>query len=706
MMKSFKKYLFTLLIIGVNTCAFGQESRLQFADRQFELTNYRVAADEYAKYYSSNPSYHIAQKTASALDSIYAFSESYTWWKTAVSFSEATKLDFASLVRAGYRSIKDYQPSSDLSGSPYSEKDFEEFSTGTSSISKLIRISGLEAMDIFNTSYSDYSLSKGKTGLYFFSSNRGNEVVPKKAGIRLDVKGNGINKNYFNSDGKNYYQIYSSDRKEEPKAVDVVGFELYHLSDPILLTNGMMIFSGTPNKQTASDLIIYPGIFYGKFEAATNTVSEVKAFPYNQTNEYGVMSPSIDEERDRLYFASNRPGGKGGYDIYYVTVDDQMNFSEPSNLGAEINSTFNERDGYWYGNEFYFASDRTGGIGGLDIYSTVFQNNKFGEVSNLGKSVNSVADDFGFIKISSTEAYLSSDRIEGKGSDDLYALSWMKRRFEVLFGSGPRGQAGSGLQDGLGLNVYLEKNGNAGVLRPTGTSGIQDLSALEKAIPTDGKSDTDIISLLDNGKMIELKEKSGEELLPLFENGKSYTVTSKKSGHFPQADTFTFNDDLEELSINLVPIPFGLTIYDAIIYYDLDKDFLRDLSKEKLDEIFALMQKHPGIHLMIESHTDSRASDTYNQKLSERRAKSVIAYLEKKGVASNRIFASWFSESKLVNNCGDQATCPEPDHQLNRRSELRLVAFPDSSKSYLLPAGSSLSDFQTKEKAISWFMKK
>ncbi len=700
MMKRFKKYLFIVLVIGINIYSFGQESRLQYANRQFELTNYRIAADEYAKYYSSSPSYGVAHQTASALDSIYAFSESYTWWKTVVSFSEATKLDFASLVRAGHRSIKDYQPSADLSGSPYSEKDFEEFSASTPSSGKLIQISGLEAMDLFNTAYSDYSLSKGKTGLYFFSSNRGTEVAPKKSGIRFDVKGNGLNKNHFNSDGKNYYKIYSSKSNEEPKQVQVAGFELYHLSDPYLLSNGNIVFAGTPNKQTNEDVIIYPGIFYGKFDPESNSVSEIKSFPINQTNSFGVISPRVDENENRLYFASNRPGGTGGYDIYYVTIDNEMNFSEAIILGPEINTTFNERDGFSWGDEFYFSSDRIGGVGGLDIYSAALKNNKFGEVGNLGKSINSVADDFGFIRISPTEGYLSSDRITGKGSDDLYAVLMKKRGMEILLGSSRRD-----LTD-VGPRLELVKNKISNALAGSTRNQSGNLLNKENAIDPTGKSEAEIISLLSNGKAIDITGLSEEEFLLVLEEGQSYTLTAAKKGYFDQETTFTFSDTTEQLKINLSPIPFDLSVYEAIIYYDLDKDFLRDLSKEKLDEIFNYLTKHPELSLVIESHTDSRASVAYNKKLSERRAQSVVQYLQNKGIAMDRISAKWYNEEKLVTPCGDGVPCPEADHQLNRRSELKLIAFPDQNQSYPLPKGATATDFQSREAAIGWFLKK
>jgi outer membrane protein OmpA-like peptidoglycan-associated protein len=485
-------------------------------------------------------------------------------------------------------------------------------------------------------------------------------VAFKKAGIRFDAKGNGLNKNYFKSDGKNYYSIYSSQSNQEVKRVQVNGFELYHLTDPQLTATGKLFFTGTPNKLKKKDQVIFPGIFYGNYDAASGTVSGVKAFPVNQTDAYGVLSPWLDEEQKRLYFSSSRPGGLGGYDLYYVTWDEAMNFSEPISLGEAVNSTSNERDGHRFGEEFYFSSDRTGGSGGLDVYVSTLQAGQFTKGVNLGLPVNSAADDFGFVKIANNEAYLSSDRAEGTGSDDLYALTWENKTLKILIAN----EAGNQINSGTALQLKR------------------------------------------NGETIDISGKSETEILTLLENDKAYTLVANRPGYFPQELTFSYTEEVEELVVNMVPIPYNLEVYKAIIYYAFDKDLLRDLSKEKLDELAALLAKHPELNLVIESHTDSWASDSYNEQLSERRAKSVIHYLEAKGINSNRVSASWFSEEKLVNDCGDGIPCPAADHQLNRRTELKLVAYADQNKAYSAPVGASPADFVSRESMVLWFLKK
>lgn len=661
MMKKYTKIVLVCTLLSAFTqVGLAQSSRLNYADRQFELANYRIAADEYGKVYAITASYELAKKTATSLDNIYAYTESYSWWKKVATFAESSKEDYASLVRAGYRSINGYDATADLEGAPYKKGDFEEFASPASSGQVDLKISGFTAMKELNSSGSDYGITDASSaGLQFFSSNRGEGVDFKKSGIRWDAKGNRLNKSHFNSDGNNYYGIYSVKQGEEPKRVQVLGFELYHLTDPQVTSTGKLFFTGTPNPLSKKDKVIYPGVFYGNYDAVSGQVNDVKAFPFNQTDAFGLISPRVDEEQKRLYFSSNRPGSLGGYDLYYVTWDEAMNFSNPVNLGSTINTAFNERDGYRLENEFYYASDKTGGLGGLDVYVAKVQGDTYTNPVNLGEPINSVADDFGFVKTAANSVYLASDRVSGTGSDDLYRFTIEKKK--------------------LALKV-LNEAGNP--------------------ITADTK-----VQLLSKGQVIDISGKPTEEVVNLLESGNTYTIVGNRPGYFPQEMVFSFKEDVADLSLKMQAIPYGLQVYEAIIYYDFDKDSLRELSKEKLDEITAYLSKHPELNLVIESHTDSRAAVEYNEKLSERRAKSVTQYLEEKGIPSSRISAKWFNEEKLVTPCVDGVPCTEADHQLNRRSELKLIAFPDPNQSYTLPKGASATDFQSREAATSWFKK-
>ena len=109
------------------------------------------------------------------------------------------------------------------------------------------------------------------------------------------------------------------------------------------------------------------------------------------------------------------------------------------------------------------------------------------------------------------------------------------------------------------------------------------------------------------------------------------------------------------------------------IYYDFDRSNIREDAALELDRVAALMLEHSTLKLAFWSHTDSRGSNSYNEKLSQRRAQSVIDYLVAKGVDKNRLIGDYKGETQLANQCFDDISCSEDAHQLNRRTEFRFT---------------------------------
>jgi outer membrane protein OmpA-like peptidoglycan-associated protein len=111
----------------------------------------------------------------------------------------------------------------------------------------------------------------------------------------------------------------------------------------------------------------------------------------------------------------------------------------------------------------------------------------------------------------------------------------------------------------------------------------------------------------------------------------------------------------------------------SIIYFDLDKSFIRKDAAVELAKILDVMEQNPTMEIDVRSHTDCRQTAKYNMALSERRAKSTVAWLVKNGIAKSRLTGKGYGESQLVNDCGceptNQSDCNEEQHQANRRSE-------------------------------------
>lgn len=662
MMKNIMKRLLIIpLLILFWSKAEAQKGDLLYANAQYDLSNFRHAAKEYEKVFSVAPTYEIAKRIAMSWEYIYEFNNAKTWWKRVIEFKEAQKDDYLAYLLTHRRSDLNFDARNLLAGSNFSVEDFPQLLNYVPAGNLQFDSYKMKTIEGLNSKDSDYGIHLGDLGMRLFASNRGELIEDKKKAIRLDVVSKPTKRDRYHVDSRQYYSLYSQKEGEDPVQITVQGFELFHLTDPMTVSGSDIIFfTATPNRIKRKDEFIYPGIYSARFVASENKIIDVKPLSLNKTNVYGVMNPVIDTNLKRLYYCSNVEGGYGAYDLYYVTYDENWNLGQPVNLGSEVNSAGNERDPFFNETHLYFSSDGHKGLGSLDVFRIPFvSGNISGKIENLGNVINTVSDDFGFKMLSKKMAFLSSDRVNGLGYDDIYHVDIQDRnvKFQVL----SNGHLNSDLIDNLSIEVE------------------------------------------EGGKLVKKDLKDLAESLR--ENNKIDVVISSP-GHFKTKSSLSLKDNEDVVSIKLTSIPYDLEVYNAIIYYDFDEDFLRELSKEKLDEISLLMLNRPELFLRIESHTDSRASDKYNQKLSERRAKSVTKYLDEKGIKNGRLSAEWFSKSKLVNNCTDGVPCPDlGGHQLNRRSELKLIAFPDRNINYELPAGSTEADFVSEEAAKKWFLR-
>ncbi|GAA4281853.1 hypothetical protein GCM10022260_22740 [Gaetbulibacter aestuarii] len=111
------------------------------------------------------------------------------------------------------------------------------------------------------------------------------------------------------------------------------------------------------------------------------------------------------------------------------------------------------------------------------------------------------------------------------------------------------------------------------------------------------------------------------------------------------------------------------------IYYNFDRSFLTQTSRKTLEGLMAIFKAHPGLVLEVGANTDSRGSDAYNMKLSERRLQSVLDYLEDEGIPSDQLVGKAYGETNLVNECDDNTPCSEAKHRLNRRADFKIVSF-------------------------------
>ncbi|WP_080057822.1 OmpA family protein [Spirosoma aerolatum] len=478
------------------------------------------------------------------------------------------------------------------------------------------------------------------------------------------------------------------------------------------------------------------GINKLKLYTATQTSgiwSKAEELPFNN-DEYSTGHPALSKDDQLLYFASDRPGGFGGTDIY-VSKWTNGKWGEPVNLGKEVNTKGNELFPFVdeKGN-IYFSSDGRPGLGDLDMfYAQLSPDGQQALLSrNLGEPLNSSKDDFGIVTDGDRmSGYFSSNRKNGGADDDLYRFT----------------REGS-LYPCRELTVSIVDAETKQPLANTSVALDNPASNGQKQLKTDAEGlvrvclnvDSDFKFLatregyLDNQIGFSTKDMSDDQpsrleiplSKPKVEEKPALAMTTLRGRITTQTDkqpiegvkvvlvnecdgtsqeTTTGPDGSYEFSVkpgcdyaieamkdnmgttgsritkegvgstDIAMFKKGDIIKIDNIYYDLNKSAIRPDAAVELDKVVALMKKYPTMSIEMRSHTDSRASAKYNATLSGNRAKAAVSYIKSKGIAAKRMTAKGYGESQLLNKCKDGVNCPEEDHQQNRRTEIKILKF-------------------------------
>ena len=409
-------------------------------------------------------------------------------------------------------------------------------------------------------------------------------------------------------------------------------------------------------------------IYYSK-KKGKNWISPVLLdLPYDSISSFA--HPSISSDDKVLYFSSDMKGGYGGNDIWYIKKVQRDEWSEPINLGDEINTSGNEVFPFIHADgSLYFSSDGHVGMGGLDIFKATFDSdNNLRSVDNMKSPINSSNDDFGIIFEDNEEkGYLSSNRIGSKG-DDIYQFNLPK------------------------LNLTL-----SGVITDFKTKKIIS-GAMIKIIGSDGSSSQ---TFTDNSGRYTFDNNIINENI-------SYDLTVSSEGYL-STNLSQSTIGVKE-SVNFVQdISLEATLKEIIlpkIEYDYNSADLRMKSKEALDALIIVLIENPNVVIQLRSHTDNRAGDDFNMELSQRRAQICVDYMVAKNIEPKRLVAIGMGENEpYVMDVKDGRLKPgmilneefiqqlkrkkdvEKAHQYNRRTDFKVVldSFYDAETDRILP---------------------
>ncbi|MEI8204172.1 MAG: OmpA family protein [Bacteroidota bacterium] len=419
-------------------------------------------------------------------------------------------------------------------------------------------------------------------------------------------------------------------------------------------------------------LLIYKGenggdIFECKLEG--NEWTKPKRMSKSINTEYHECSASFSPDGNTLYFVSDKPGGYGKHDIYYVKKNAKGKWGEAVNLGSTINTAEDEKGIFAHpdGKTIYFSSEGHNGMGGLDIYKSVNENGRWSEPENMGYPINTPDNDVFFsVSASGKHAYYSSVRADGYGAQDIYMITFLGNPKEVI----------NNTEDNL-LASTLQTQSEI-VIEPSIQLKTNPVTILKGTI-FDAETKLPLkasIQLSDNVKNeviaeFESNSASGKYLVSL-PSGKNYGLAIKSEGYLFLSENFDipsnalYQEVIKDFGMNKIKV--GIKVVLNNIFFDFDKATLRPESYSELTVLLNLLIENPLIKIEISGHTDNVGSASYNQKLSENRAKAVVDYLISKNIAQSRLTYAGYGFSQPF------ATNDTPEgRQMNRRTEFKIT---------------------------------
>lgn len=352
--------------------------------------------------------------------------------------------------------------------------------------------------------------------------------------------------------------------------------------------------------------------------------------------------------KEAIIFASNREGGTGGMDLWSSTYE-RGAWQEPRNLGRKINSWGDEITPYFDAKEdiLYYSSNGVVNIGGHDIFKSKISGTRWATPINMGYPWNSSVDDMYYVHNSTgKKGFLVSNREGGIAlksptcCDDIW--SWETVIPPVFWIMG---------------NVYIEGD-------PTRTP-----------VP-DANVD---LYYLQADTTLDIRVSSSDTLFAFFRGTEyeNFRLDATKQGFTRGTGTTSTvglgpSDDTVYVDLYLRQIDTGVIVLRNL-YFDLDECYIRTDAVPSLDTVYQILIRNPNIQIELASHTDSRNTHEYNEKLSQCRADSSKAWLVKRGIPEERIVAVGYGERKLLNECADGVPCNNIKHQVNRRTEFRVI---------------------------------
>jgi tetratricopeptide (TPR) repeat protein len=419
---------YILAFILISFSIVHAQKDIRKADKQLELKAYELAIKSYQSFIEHNPDNSYAQvKLAEAYRQTNDLLKAIFWYEKAFGsnadlapqhlLNYAHSLKKLGLYERAKNTYNEYASiDSDLAQIFYNGCDvaiellkaddqYEIALFGANSAHSDFGVAMVGQQAIFSSFRKDLSRSSEKQNLSYIQ-NIGNQLYRVDNKTQIEKK----SLQFLRPEFKEIYGIGPISYSEDGK---MVAFTKNNFSDGAIQP-----------ESNETDLSIYLA-----YSEQGNDFGNEYPFPYNQV-EFSYAYPHLVFKGSALYFASNRPGGLGGFDIYVSYYKDNE-WSKPENLGKEINTSADEITPFFAEEKLYFASNQAIGLGGYDVFTSEIKNGKWSKSENMGKGINSPADDYYFSKSHET-FYFTSNRLGGKGKDDIYMANKLSNEGPAL----------------------------------------------------------------------------------------------------------------------------------------------------------------------------------------------------------------------------------------------------------------------------------
>lgn len=617
-------FCFCLLV----TTSYSQNKYSEKADELYSSYQYVDAIEAYLDIVKNKKAdSHVYKQLADSYYNVFNIDEASKWYAKALDKNQdaETYYRYAQVLRSQGNYAAANTQMDEFSKMVPEDPRAKEHLANPNYIPKLTddsKLFDVENTNINDTEQSDFGAVLSTDNVLYFVSSRSN-------GKKED--------NWTNNP---YLDIYTTTRSPEgtftePEPVNSLNTP-YH-DGPITLSKDgkTMIFSRDGHSEGVYKRLSKKQIKLSQQGLYSATLvdgkwTNIKALPFNST-EYSVSHPSLSNDGKTLFFASNMPGGLGDTDIWKVSVNNGS-YGEPENLGPQVNTA--GKEGFPFiadNNILYFSSRGKKGLGGFDIFKVDLSKEE--EAVNLGNDVNTKSDDFSFsINTLEKVGFFSSNR---SGVDNIYMAIPICKYLVVTL-----------VKDAT--TEQLIANANVSILDEK-----KNVIATQKT--EEGKTSFQVICA--SNYVIHVEKEGYESLsIPVERLDKDQIEVNASLQPIVESSMQEMITDTEVKLNN--------------IYFEFNKSNITYQGASELDKLVAIMNAYPEMEIAIRSHTDTKGSEAYNLKLSERRAQATMQYVISKGINKNRLTAIGLGSTTPKIDC--KSNCTDAEDAQNRRSEFLI----------------------------------